>query len=208
MARADESYVWTGDENLMDVNWIVHYRVTDPEAAVFSVGIGEGEGESKWDQLVRAAAETAFRTEMAHREADDLFTSARQEIAADVVRRTNALLVGYGAGLEAAEVCFGDIHPPLEVVPAFRDVSSSLEEKEAAINEAQAYQVQTEAAARGQAAERIAAAEGFAAERTQARRARPSGFWPSPRQWPSRPAWRGCGFICKRWKRRWRAAAR
>ena len=65
-----------------------------------------------------------------------------------------------------AAVCFGDIHPPLEVVPAFRDVSSSLEEKEAAINEAEAYQVQTEAAARGQAAERIAAAEGFAAERT------------------------------------------
>jgi Cu+-exporting ATPase len=166
VARAEESYVWTGDENLMDVNWIVHYRVTDPEAAVFAVGI-DGDGESKWDQLVRAAAETAFHTEMARRKADDLFTAARGEIAADVVHRTNQSLGRYGAGLEVAEVCFGDIHPPLEVVPAFRDVSSSLEEKEAAINDAQAYQVQTEAAARGQAAERIAAAEGLAADRTE-----------------------------------------
>ncbi len=166
-AQPDESYVWTGDENLMDVNWIVHYRVTDPEAAVFALGISDGEGGSKWDRLVRAAAETAFRTEMTRREADDLFTGARVQIAAAVVGRANESLAGYNVGLEVAQVCFGDIHPPLEVVPAFRGVSSSLEEKEAAINEAQAYQVQTVAAARGQAAERIAAAEGFSAERTQ-----------------------------------------
>ncbi len=167
VAQPDESYVWTGDENLMDVNWIVHYRVTDAEAAVFALGISDGEGGSKWDRLVRAAAETAFRTEMTRREADDLFTGAREQIAAAVVDRANKSLGQYKVGLTVVQVCFGDIHPPLEVVPAFRDVSSSLEEKEAAINEAQAYQVQTVAAARGQAAERVAAAEGFSAERTQ-----------------------------------------
>ena len=131
VAKADESYVWTGDENLMDVNWIVQFRVSDPQAAVFTVGgvptqwVDDGEGEPKWDQLVRAAAETVFRTEMSRRSADDLFAAAREEIAAAVMRRTNELLAQYGAGLEVAAVCFGDIHPPLEVVPAYRDVSSS-----------------------------------------------------------------------------------
>jgi HflK protein len=167
VAQPEESYVWTGDENLMDVNWIVHFSVTDPEAAVFALGIGDGEGGSKWDRLVRTAAETAFRTEMTRREADDLFTSAREQVAAAVAGRANESLTRYKVGLEVVQVCFGDIHPPLEVVPAFRDVSSSLEEKEAAINEAQAYQVQTIAAARGQATERIASAEGFSADRTQ-----------------------------------------
>jgi Cu+-exporting ATPase len=167
VAQPEESYVWTGDENLMDVNWIVQYRVADPEAAVFALGISDEQGGLKWDRLVRAAAETAFRTEMTHREADELFTGARQKISAAVVARTNESLSRYKVGLEVVQVCFGDIHPPLEVVPAFREVSSSQEEKEAAINEAQAYQVQTAAGARGQAAERIAAAEGFSVERTQ-----------------------------------------
>ena len=37
----EESYVWTGDENLIDVNLVVHYRVADPEAALFKLGVGE-----------------------------------------------------------------------------------------------------------------------------------------------------------------------
>ncbi len=129
LAQPEESYVWTGDENLMDVTWIVHYRVSDAEAAVFVLGINDSEGDAKWDRLVRAAAETAFRTEMAQREADALFTAAREEIAAAVLHRTNRSLGRYGVGLEVVQVCFGDVHPPLEVVPAFREVSSALEEK-------------------------------------------------------------------------------
>lgn len=186
LPQPEESYVWTGDENLMDVAWVAHYRVTDPEQAVFALGISDatttarkGDGPlealggqspfraAKWDDLVRAIAEAGFRTEMAHRQADDLFEAARDEIAAAVVRRANAALGQYGVGLQVEQVCFGDIHPPLEVVPAFREVSGALEEKEARINEAQAYQYQAEALARGQAAERIAVAEGFAADRTK-----------------------------------------
>ena len=97
----------------------------------------------EWDELVRAESESAFRAEMARREADDLLERSRQEIAAAVVRRANEALDRCGVGLQVEEVCFGDIHPPLEVVPAFRDVSIAMEEKEARINEAQAYQYQT-----------------------------------------------------------------
>ena len=156
----EEAYVWTGDENLIDVNLVVHYRVVDPEAALFNLAV-------PWDDLVRAESEFAFRAEMSHREADDLLEKSRQEIAAAVVVRANEALKPCNVGLEVVDVCFGDIHPPLEVVPAFRDVSIAMEEKEARINEAEAYQYQAEATARGQAAELMFTAEGFAADRTQ-----------------------------------------
>ncbi|MGO9112026.1 MAG: cation-translocating P-type ATPase family protein [Thermoguttaceae bacterium] len=163
----EESYVWTGDENLIDVNLVVHYRVIDPEAALFKLGVAEVELTRRWDDLVRAESESAFRAEMSRREADDLLENSRQEIAAEVVRRANKALDRCAVGLRVVEVCFGDIHPPLEVVPAFRDVSIAMEEKEARINEAQAYQYQTEAMARGHAAGQMLAAEGFSADRTQ-----------------------------------------
>ena len=131
------------------------------------MGVAEAELAARWDELVRAESESAFRAEMARREADDLLEKSRQEIAAAVVRRANEALDRCAVGLQIEQVCFGDIHPPLEVVPAFRDVSIAMEEKEARINEAEAYQNQTAAIARGQAAEQMFAAEGFAADRTQ-----------------------------------------
>ncbi len=125
----EESYVWTGDENLIDTNLVVHYRVADPEAALFHLGVGDTELTARWDELVRAESEAAFRTEMARREADDLLEKSRQEIAVAVVGRANRALDRCAVGLHVEEVCFGDIHPPLEVVPAFRDVSIAMEEK-------------------------------------------------------------------------------
>ena len=59
----EESYVWTGDENLIDVNLIVHYRVADPEAAMFKRGVAEGDLAARWDELVRAESEAAFRAD-------------------------------------------------------------------------------------------------------------------------------------------------
>ena len=163
----EESYVWTGDENLIDVNLVVHYRVADVEAALFKRGVAEGDLAARWDDLVRAESEFAFCAEMSRREADDLLEKSRQEIAAAVVRRANEALDRCAVGLQVVDVCFGDIHPPLKVVPAFRDVSIAMEEKEARINEARGYREQTAAMARGQAAEQAFAAEGFAADRTQ-----------------------------------------
>ena len=178
----EESYVWTGDENLIDVNLVVHYRVADPEAALFKLGRCRGT-----DTGMRAESESAFRAEMSRREADDLLEKSRQEIAAAVVRRANEALDRCAVGLQVEQVCFGDIHPPLEVVPAFRDVSIAMEEKEARINEAQAYQYQTEATARGQAAEQMFAAEGFAADRTQRATAAAARFLELPRPTRQRP---------------------
>ena len=78
-----------------------------------------------------------------------------------------AALLRYGTGFAVEYVCLGDVHPPLEVVPAFREVASAHEEKEALINEAEAYQYETEAMARGQAVEKVLAARAYQHDRTQ-----------------------------------------
>lgn len=163
--QPNEAAVWVGDENLVDVNLVVHYRLTDPEAAIFRLGVGQAVMAAKWDELVRALVEAGFHAEMARRPADDLLASARQEIADGVSRWTNEQLNRYAVGLRVERLCLGDIHPPVEVVPAFREVSSAMEEMDARLNEAEAYKYQTEALARGQAAEKRATAEGQAAER-------------------------------------------
>ena len=160
-----EADVWAGDENLVDVNMVVQYRVTDALAAVFVIGDGTA-AESKWDVLVRDVAEAALRAEMSSRPIEAVLNEQRLILEGAIRERMDAALTSYGAGLSVGKVCLADVHPPLEVVPDFRDVVSALEEKEALINQAQAYQYETEALARGQAAEQELAARAYQADRT------------------------------------------
>jgi HflK protein len=165
--QAEEAVVWAGDENLIDVNFVVHYRVADPLLALFHVGPAQPDGQNKWDLLVRDVAEAALRGEMARRPIDDLLGAERGRIAELVRQQIVAMLQPYRSGLAIAEVCLEDIHPPLEVVPAFRDVASATEEKEAKIHEAEAYQFETLAMGEAQAEEKRLAAVGFGEDRTQ-----------------------------------------
>ena len=163
---ADEATVWAGDEKLVDVNLVVQYRVADPVAALFRLGEREADGTSKWDTLVRDVAEAAVRAEMSRRPIDEPLGAERGLVEHAIRERVARRLAGYAAGLEALSVCLGDVHPPLEVVPAYREVATAREEREAKVNEAQAYQNETEALARGQAAERTLGAKAFLADRT------------------------------------------
>ena len=163
--QPDEATVWAGDESLADVNLVVHYRVTDPVAALFVVGPTLADSTDKWDALVRAAAEAALRAEMSMRPSEDILGAQRAEIESAVRRRAAATLGRCATGFVVESVCLGDVHPPLEVVPAFREVASAIEEKEATINEAQAYQYETEAISRGQGRQRVILAEASSQDR-------------------------------------------
>ena len=166
--QAEEAVVWAGDENLVDANLVVHYRVEVPEAALFRIGATQSDGASKWDGLIRAIAEASLRAEMSGRPVDGLLSDDRAAVADAVRKRTDEVLrERYGGALAVEAVCLGDVHPPVEVVPAFRDVASAAEEKESRINEAHAYQYKTEALARGKAAEKRLAAEGLEEDRVQ-----------------------------------------
>ncbi len=166
-ARAEESTVLMGDESLTDVTMVVQYRIADPLASLFVVGATEPDGSSKWDRLVRMLGEASLRAELSGRVADEVLATGRRPIEQEVAGRLSQALAEYGAGFEIEDVGLADVHPPLEVVPAFREVASALEEKEAKINDAEAYQFETEALSTGEADQRRRQAEGLAADRTQ-----------------------------------------
>jgi regulator of protease activity HflC (stomatin/prohibitin superfamily) len=179
LREEDEAAVWLGDENLADVNAVVHYRIDDPVAALFHVGrlptttgldaglMASPGGGEKWDEVVRAVAEAALRAEASGRTIESILGSERQDIEKAVRKRVADELERYQSGLAVERVCLGDVHPPLDVVPAFRDVASAAEEKEAQINDAQAYQYETHALAEAQAQEKVLSAEGFQKDRTE-----------------------------------------
>ncbi len=162
-----EADVFVGDENLVDVNLIVQYRVDDPLAALFKIGESLSDGASKWDVLVRGVAEASLRAEMSRRPIEAVLGSRRAELESAIRERVKNALLQYETGFSVECVCLADVHPPLPVVPAFREVASAYEEKEAQINDAEAYQYETEALARGQAKEKVLAAQASQRDRTQ-----------------------------------------
>lgn len=165
--RAEEAEVWAGDEKLVDANLVVHYRVSDPLAALFAIGERQPDRASKWDAMVRAAAEAALSSELSRRPIEAVLASARAEIEEAIQARVAETLERCDTGFRVEAVCLCDVHPPLEVVPAFREVASALEEKETRVNDALAYRNETKALAQGQAAERLSAAEAFQVDRIQ-----------------------------------------
>lgn len=162
----EESTVLTGDESLVDVTLTVQYRISDPVAALVRVGQTSMDGSSKWDRLVRIYVESELRAVMAGRPADDVLSTGRQDIERVVYARLADKMLWCGTGFSIESVSLADVHPPLEVVPAFREVAAAQEEKEAAINDAEAYQFETEALMEGEAAQRKLVAEGFSSEKT------------------------------------------
>ncbi|HUT93112.1 MAG TPA: cation-translocating P-type ATPase family protein [Thermoguttaceae bacterium] len=165
--RGEEATVLAGDENLADVNLVIQYQVSNPQAALLKVGRLSADGTSKWDTLVRAVAEAALREVMAGRSVEEVLSSGRTGVEEETRRRVAVALEAYGTGFTVDAVCLGDVHPPLEVVPAFREVASAMEEKEAKINQAEAYQFETVALARGEAEQKTLTAEASKADRTQ-----------------------------------------
>ena len=90
--------------------------------------------------------------------------------------KIRAALASYKTGFSIDTVCLGDVHPPLEVVSDFREVVKAREEKEAKINEAEAYQYERQALARGESEKKVLGAEASGADRTHESRGRADRF--------------------------------
>jgi len=174
--QADESEVLAGDENLVDVNLVVQYRVADPVGALLAIGEMRPDGSSKWDALVRNAAEAALRAEMSRRNVEEILGSNRLALESSIRDRVADTLRKYGAGFVVERICLADVHPPVEVVPSFREVAGAHEEKQAAINRAEAFRSETEALSTGQMEDKLRAAEAFRFDRTERARGRAGRF--------------------------------
>ncbi|GAB5348274.1 protease modulator HflK [Alteriqipengyuania sp. 357] len=136
--------ILTGDQNLVDLSYIVRWNIKDLEGYKFRV--------VDPIETVNEAAEAAMRASVAETELDETFSGqGRAAIELDVRERMQATLDSYGAGVRVLGVEVEKADPPAQVVDAFRDVQVAEQNADAARNQAQGYAQQVLANAEGEA---------------------------------------------------------
>lgn len=163
-----ERLMLTGDENLVEVAARIHYRVADAAAFAFATDDPA--------LLVETSAERSLRTVLAGHSLDDVLTGKRDGIEKAWRAHLAALLENLGAGVEVVSATVQDAHPPLDVVDAFRDAASALEERETLIDEAEGYALERLPIARGEARRQLLEAEAYQNRRVEAGRGESERF--------------------------------
>ncbi|MCF3935467.1 FtsH protease activity modulator HflK [Acuticoccus sp. M5D2P5] len=149
----EESLMLTGDENIVDVDFKVQWRISDPANFLFNIEDPEG--------TVKQVAESAMREVVGRRNIQPILTQERQQVEQDVQTLMQATLNEYGAGVQVSQVQMQKVDPPLEVIDAFRDVQAARADQERFQNEADAYANEVVPQARGQAAQIVEAANAY-----------------------------------------------
>jgi HflK protein len=157
--RQEESLMLTGDEYLVEVNATVQYRVSRPSDFLFAVASPE--------ELLRHAAETAIRDAVGREPLEAVLTGGRARLETEIQASAQANVEHCACGLAILAVRLQDVHPPLEVVNAFRDVASAVEEKGRRINEAEAERNAKIPGARAEAARNVISANGYTFKRVR-----------------------------------------
>ena len=153
-----ESLMLTDDENIIDMQFVVQYRL-QPEGApdyLFRT--------SDPDESVRQAAETAMREVVGTKPMDFVLYEGRTEVASEVQRLMQTILDRYQTGIQISTVAIQNVQPPEQVQAAFDDAVKAGQDRERQINEGQAYANQVVPLARGQASRMIEQAEGYRAK--------------------------------------------
>ena len=153
----EEASMLTGDENIVNVQFSVQYKISDPVGYLFNVTAPAA--------LVRNAAEAAMREVIGNSLIDSAITDGKLKIQSEATHLLQTILDRYGAGIQVLAVQLQDVHPPQEVIDAFKDVASAREDKSRIINEAEAYRNELLPKARGQAAAMGNEAEAYSATR-------------------------------------------
>lgn len=154
-----ESLMLTGDENIIDIDLIVQYRILDPVAFLFQIRDPH--------QTVRVASEAALREVIGSRSIDEALTVGKFAIQEGTKRLLQHILDAYESGLQVVAVQLQDVHPPELVREAFRDVASAREDKSRLINEAEGYRNAVLPETRGEAAQILNVAEGYKQEKVR-----------------------------------------
>ncbi len=159
-ARAfeDESMMLTGDLNIVDVEWIVQYRISDPAAYLFSV--------QEKEKTIRDISQSVINQLVGDLPILSVMTSLRTQIEYEAQIAMQELFDNYGFGIEVVTVKLQNIVPPEgSVQDAFEDVNKAIQDMNSYINEGKQYYNQEIPAAEGQAEKIIAEANGYASER-------------------------------------------
>jgi len=148
-----ESLMLTGDENIVDAEMIVQYKIKDPEAYSFNF--------IQPELTVREASEASLRTVVGRHNIDEALTSGKFMIQEETKELVQSILDKYKTGIIVVAVQLQDVSPPQQVIAAFKDVASAKEDKNKMVNQAEGYRNDLIPKARGEAQAMIREAEGY-----------------------------------------------
>lgn len=153
---AFESQMITGDENIVDIDFVVFWRIGDAGQFLFNLADPV--------ETTKVAAESVMREIVGGVDIQFALTDGRQQIQARVKQRLQDLMNEYEAGVIVREVQLLAVDPPADVIDAFNEVQRARQDKDRLKNEAEAYRNDVVPRARGEAARIVAEAEAYAAE--------------------------------------------
>ena len=149
----EEALMLTGDENIVSVQFIVQWMIKDAREYLFNV--------TDPVKTIVHAGEAAMREVIGNGKIDDALTTGKQEIQVQTRDLMQKILDSYQTGISIVAVQMQNVHPPEQVVEAFKDVASAREDKSRFINEAEAYQRDVLPKARGEAARIVNEAQAY-----------------------------------------------
>lgn len=152
-----ESLMLTGDENIVDAQMIVQYKVSDPSKFLFHLRNPE--------ETLHVAAQVALRSVVGQTTIDDVLTIGRTRVQTETLAFLQRLMDDYESGIAVTEVKLQVVDPPEQVKDAFHEVVRAREDRERLINQALGYKENLIPLARGEAQKVLRDAEAYKEER-------------------------------------------
>jgi membrane protease subunit HflK len=153
---ADESQMITGDENIVDIDFVVFWRIADAGQYLFNLAEPE--------DTIKVAAEAVMREIIGRTPIQTALTEGRQDIQVQARSQLQELLNEYGTGVRVRDVQLLAVDPPADVIDAFNEVQRARQDRDRLKNEAEAFRNDIVPRARGAAAKLIAEAQAYGAE--------------------------------------------
>ena len=153
----EESLMLTGDLNILDVRWIVQFKIKDPVKLLFNVRDPV--------ENIRDVSEAVMRRFAGDYRVDEVLTTKREEVDDLVQQEMQRVLDDYQTGVQIVTVKLLDVNPPEKVKPAFNEVNEAKQEREKMINQAWEAYNKVIPRARGEAEQTIREAEGYSLDK-------------------------------------------
>ena len=154
---ADDTLMLTGDLNILDVRWIVQFRIKDPVKFLFAI-------RDPVD-IMRDISEVVMRRLVGDYTVDEVLTTKREEIDHLAQVEMQKIIDEYQTGIQLVTVKLLDVNPPETVRPAFNEVNEAKQEKEKMINQAWEAYNKVIPKAKGESERTIREAEGYALDK-------------------------------------------
>jgi len=177
---ADESLMLTGDLNILDVRWIVQFKIKDPVKLLFAT--------RRPEDNIHDISEVVMRRFVGDYSVDEVLTTKREEIDDLAHQEIQRILDTYDVGVHIVTVKLLDVNPPEAVKSAFNEVNEAKQEKEKMINQAWEAYNKVIPKARGTAEKTIREAEGYATDKINRAKGESERFLATLKEYDKAPA--------------------